>query len=162
MNIRALTLVLAVGLMVFALGAPSLAQADDGSKNADFSFFDNTSPSEATEGVQCTAEKSFAYQISASQWASTPNVVRITLADGDFTRYQIPGNTSLQLAGFARGGKKKKNDKDNFPDRCITVCAETPGQLAGQVSVLTDEPSNPKIKCNNVVCGAGGVAPACP
>ena len=134
---------------------------DDGKNGpgtTDFSFFDNTGPEGPTEGVQCTAEKPFAYQISVSQWAPTPNVVRVTIADGDLTRYQIAGNGSLQLAGFARGGTKKTN----FPDRCITVCAEVPGQMAGQVSVQTQEPAKPKLKCNDVVCGPGGSAPACP
>lgn len=157
MKVGVVTIAALATVFVVLLGVETSAQA---SSTTDFSFFDNTGPEGPFEGVQCTALKSFAYQVSVSQWAPTPNVVRITLADGDFTRYQIAGNGTLQLAGFARGGTTNKNQ--DFPDRCITVCAEVPGQLAGQVSVQTQQSTKPDIKCNDVVCGAGGVAPACP
>jgi hypothetical protein len=142
-------------MLVMPFGFATPAQAVN---KADFSFFDNTTT--ANEGIQCTAREEFEYHISASEWAGVANVLRVTYADGDFTRFKVAANGTLQLSGFARGGNTNQNQ--NFPDRCITICAETASSLAGQMSVKTDTSSQPPIKCNNVTCDAGGVAPACP
>ena len=151
----AVAVVLAIALV---LGFAQPGQAQD--NRADFSFMDNTNPESANEGIQCTANRAFEYHITVSEWAGVNNVLRVTYADGDFTRFRIAANGTQQISGFARGGTTRENQ--NFPDRCITICGETAGSLAGQMSVKTDTSSQPPIKCNNVTCGAGGVAPSCP
>lgn len=154
---------------VLLLGPGTVAWADDdddddnngknnGKNVADFSFFDNTNPATPSQGIQCTARKAFEYHISVSDFGNSANVLRITYADGDFVHFNTAAGGTQQLSGFARGGTVSQG----FPDRCISICAETPGKLAGQMSVKTDSSSQPAIKCNNVTCEAGGVAPACP
>ena len=151
MNLRLLTL--AGTLAIAVLGFSTLAHADAA---ADFALFDNTNPATLHEGIVCTSDKAFTYFVSVSNFGSGPNVLRLTYADGDFTRFKIPQDESLNLSGAARGGKNKDKDGGN-PDRCITICGESP-QLAGQMSVIQE---NGKPTCKNVTCGAGGVAPPC-
>lgn len=152
MNVR-LILTMAVMLTTALLGSSAIAQADAA---ADFALFDNTNPATLHEGIVCTSEKAFTYHISVSNFGSGPNVLRLTYSDGDFTRFKIPQDGSLNLSGGARGGKDKGKTGGN-PDRCITICGESP-ELAGQMSIIQE---NGKPSCQNVTCGAGGVAPPC-
>ena len=151
MNLRpfSMALVLVIALVGFSV----TAHADDA---ADFALFDNTNPATLHEGIVCTSERAFTYYVSVSNFGSGPNVLRLTYADGDFTRFKIPQDESLNLSGAARGGKDKGKGDGN-PDRCITICGESP-QLAGQMSIIQD---NGKPSCRNITCGAGGVAPPC-
>ena len=128
MKLRLLTL---AGMLAIALlGFSTLAHADAA---ADFALFDNTNPATVHEGIMCTSDKAFTYYVSVSNFGSGPNVLRLTYADGDFTRFKIPQDESLNLSAAARGGKDKDKDKNGGnPDRCITICGESP-QLAGQM-----------------------------
>jgi hypothetical protein len=154
MNVRLVTM-RALVIAFVILGTSVYAHAV---KTTDFAFFDNTSS--ASEGIQCSAKMPFEYHVTVSDFGATANILRVTYADGDFVRFKIAANGTQQISGFARGGNTSVNT--NFPDRCISICAETAGKLAGQMSVKTDIDSNPIIKCRNVTCAAGGVAPACP
>jgi hypothetical protein len=151
MNLRLFSMALALGIAL--LGFSVTAHADAA---ADFALFDNTNPATLHEGIVCTSDKAFTYHISVSNFGSSPNVLRLTYADGDFTRFKIPQDGSLNLSGGARGGKEKGKSGGN-PDRCITICGES-AQLAGQMSIIQE---NGKPSCQNVTCGAGGVAPPC-
>ena len=153
MNVRLVTIAALAISVVILLGSGTPAEAY--LNTTDFSFFDNSGGGD--EGVQCSVRfHPFAYSINVTEWQNSPNVIRITLADGDFTRYKIAAAETLNLTGYARGG----NLNQDFPDRCITVCGESTG-LAGQVTVQAQATSQPDIKCNTVAC-PGGVAPACP
>jgi len=151
MNLRpfSMALVLVIALLGFSVTAHADAAAD-------FALFDNTNPATFHEGIVCTSDKAFTYHVSVSNFGSGPNVLRLTYADGDFTRFKVPQDESLNLSGAARGGKDKGKGEGN-PDRCITICGESP-QLAGQMSIIQE---NGKPSCRNVTCGAGGVAPPC-
>jgi hypothetical protein len=82
-----LVTIAALATVFVVLGPGTSAHA---SSTVDFSFFDNTGGEGPSEGVQCTALKSFAYQVSVSQWAPTPNVVRITLTRAIETANDTP------------------------------------------------------------------------
>jgi len=151
MNLRLFSMVLALGIAL--LGFSVTAHADAA---ADFALFDNTNPATLHEGITCTSDKAFTYHISVSNFGSGPNVLRLTYADGDFTRFKIAQDGSLNLSGGARGGKTKGKSGGN-PDRCITICGES-AQLAGQMSIIQE---NGKPTCQNVTCGPGGLAPPC-
>ena len=101
MNLRLFSMVLAVGIAL--LGFSVTAHADAA---ADFALFDNTNPATLNEGIVCTSDKAFTYHISVSNFGSGPNVLRLTYADGDFTRFKIAQDGSLNLSGGARGGNK--------------------------------------------------------
>jgi hypothetical protein len=141
------------------LGFAMSVHAHD-TRTTDFAFFDNTNLLTSTEGIQCSAKQPFEYHITVSEFTATANVLKVTYADGDFVRFKIAADGTQQISGFARGGTA--NPDNNFPDRCITICAETVSSLAGQMSVKTDINASPLIKCRNIVCGAAGLAPACP
>jgi hypothetical protein len=70
--------------------------------------------------------------------------------------FKIMQDGSLNFSGGARGGKDKGKIGGN-PDRCVDSCGES-AQLAGQMGII---PENGKPSCQNVPCGAGGVAPPC-
>ena len=160
MKVRLVTIATLATMCVILVGLGTPVSTHAFPNTSDFSFFDNTGPT-PNEGIQCTALRPFEYHISVSNFLSTANVLRITYADMDFVRFKIAADGTQQLSGFARGGNTTSANQ-NFPDRCISICAETPGGLAGQMSVQTHTDTNPKIKCNNVTCGVGGVAPVCP
>jgi hypothetical protein len=160
MRVRLVTIGTLVITFIILLGFGTSVRAHT-ILTTDFSFFDNTNPASPSQGIQCSARTPFEYHVTVSDFSTpaSPNVLRVTYADGDFVRFKIAADGTQQISGFARGGNVVVND---FPDRCISICAETAGKLAGQMSVKTEVSGNPAIKCNNITCAAGGVAPACP
>jgi hypothetical protein len=128
------------------LGGVTFARAD-----ADFALFDNTNPATQNEGIRCTATAAFTYHITVSNWSPDPNVLRITYADCDITRFQIGPNGSFNVSGAARGRPNSQN-----ADRTISLCGESPN-LAGQMSAF----SAGNATCTNIEC-AGGVPEGCP
>ena len=103
----------------------------------DFALFDGTNAAAPDAGVSCGARQggnssrvvAFTIHIAVSNFTADPAVLRVTYADGDLVRFNIPAFSSFSLTQAA-GGTKNVDD-------LLSVTSETPGALAGAVSIST-------------------------
>jgi len=128
------------GLILAALATAPAAWADDkqnpSAGRTDFALFDGTNAADPDAGVRCGARQgggnkaiSFTIYVAVSNWSPDTAVLRVTYADGDVARFQIPANSSfsfVQAAGSTRN-----------VDDLLTITSETEGALAGSVSIST-------------------------
>ena len=129
---------LLASLILAALATAPAAWADDnGNRSAgrtDFALFDGTNAADPDEGVSCGARQGnkavpFTIYVAVSNWSPDTAVLRVTYADGDVARFQIPANSSFS---FVQAAGSTKNVDD-----LLTITSETEGALAGSVSIST-------------------------
>ena len=100
-----------------------------GGQRSDFALFDGTNADDPDAGAQCGARgAAFTYYIAVSNFSNDTAILRVTYADGDLVRFNIPALSSFSLTQAA-GGTADVDD-------VISVTSETPGALAGSVSAL--------------------------
>jgi hypothetical protein len=127
------------GLILAALATAPAAWADDDNSNrsagrTDFALFDGTNAADPDAGVSCGARQGnkaipFTIYVAVSNWSPDTAVLRVTYADGDVARFQIPANSSFS---FVQAAGSTKNVDD-----LLVITSETEGALAGSVSIST-------------------------
>ncbi len=137
---------LTAGLALALLAMSTSALAQDGQVPAagrtDHALFDGTDAENPESGVTCGVRNgggnkpvAFTIYVAVSNWCAGTAVLRLTYADPEFARFQIPGNSSFSFAQAA-GGTKGVDDLLTIADEAL-LDGEGPGCLAGAVSIST-------------------------
>jgi hypothetical protein len=131
------TILAFLALAVLATAPATWAEDNGGGAGAvrtDHALFDNTNAADPDAGVSCGARRgnkpiAFTIHVAVSNFSNNPAVLRLTYADGDLVNFNIPPLSSYSFTQAA-GGTKNVDD-------LLTITSETPGALAGAVSIST-------------------------